>query len=347
MLKERKEQEIISTESMVVRIGSLYQDRSRFRNYPPFQRDKVWGLRMKQVFIDSLLRKLPVNACMLMEDTDSLGNGIYQVIDGQQRLETIFEFLENGFATVREAKGGLLTFAPIEPGCTFSALSHPTQNRLQDYKMPFVTFGKEHEDVLEEIFLRTNNQEPLSVGEQLFIRNSKARHIALALLQHPFWAARYTGRTNRKENFQAALELITIEVLGFPVNLMISHSTFNPLNRLALGEFDSELSETLQNTIWRRLSMAERAFAGANIHSKRDIIPAYEACVHLDTQGFDLLSSEQGCLGEWFTLAKRGNMRDRVRDYHPFARMDFLSVQKDFWIAQAENIQHLPGLVRK
>lgn len=346
MLKER---EVISTESMVVRIGSLYQDRGRFRNYPPFQRDTVWGLRMKQVFVDSLLRKLPVNACMLMEDTDSEGRGVYQVIDGQQRLETIFEFLGDEFSTMSDkaARGGLLAFAPIEPGCTFSKLSHVTQNRLLDYKLPFVTFAKEQEDVLEEIFLRTNNQEPLSVGEQLFIRNSKARHMSLALLQHPFWSLRYAGRVGRKENFQSALELIAIEVFGFPVTLTISHSALSPLNRIVLGEMDSELSETLKNTIWQRLTMAERAFSGVSIRSKRDIIPAYEAIVFLDMQGFDLLASSVGCLSEWLTLAKRGDIRDRVRSYQPFARMDFLSFQKDFWAEHAEPIQHLSGLVRK
>src|SRR5579859_4516610 len=213
--KENKMEEVISTESMIVRIGNLHQDKKRFQNYPPFQRDKVWGLRMKQIFIDSLLRKLPVNACMLMEDIDEHGSGIYQVIDGQQRLETIFEFLENGFATMseREAKGGLLVFEPLEPSCTFSQLPRTTQNRLLDYKMPFVTFAKKHEDVLEEIFLRTNNQEPLSVGEQLFIRNSRARTIALELLKHPFWSHCYTGKTARKDRFQAALQLIVIEAI--------------------------------------------------------------------------------------------------------------------------------------
>lgn len=343
-----KEREVISTESMVVRIGSLYQDRARFLNYPPFQRDKVWGLRMKQIFIDSLLRKLPVNSCMLMEDVDERGAGIYQVIDGQQRLETIFEFLENGFATMTKdsARGGLLTLEPIESGCTYSHLSQSAKNRLQDYKLPFVTFPKEHEDVLEEIFLRTNNQEPLSVGEQLFIRNSRARHMALALLKHDFWHALYTGRTQRKEDFQASLHAIAIELLGIPVNLKISHSTLAPLNKLILGEFDDELSETLQNTIWRRLTEAMHVFASASVHSKRDIIPVYQACVFLGEQGFDLQSSAHGCLTDWYIRAKRGTTVDHIRNYQPFARIDHPGFQSDFWERESTVIQQVPGLVK-
>jgi Protein of unknown function DUF262 len=345
----KKGQEIISTESMNVRVGSLYQDRKRFSNYPPFQRDKVWGLRMKQVFIDSMLRKLPINSCMLMEDVDENGAGIYQVIDGQQRLETVFDFFDNLFPTMTEmaAKGGLLIFDPIEPGCLFKQLSRAAQNRLQDYKLPFVTFAKEQEDILEEIFIRTNNQEPLSVGEQLFIRNSRARQIAMTLLKHSFWNTRYTGKTLRKDNFQATLQLIIIELLGFPVHLGISHQSLSPLNRLILGEYDDGLSDTLQNTIWKRLTTIEHVFEGANIRNKRDIIPVYEACILLDTEGFDLQRSKAGCLTEWFFLSKRGSTIEQIRSYRPFARIDFQAFQKAFWDSEAEAIQHVPGLVKR
>ena len=339
--------DIIIVEHMALRIGSLYQDRLRFLNYPPFQRDKVWALQRKQLFIDSLLRKLPINACMLMEDTDEHGAGIYQVIDGQQRLETIIEYLQNEFATMKVQKSGLLTLEPLEPGCTYSQLSNTAQNRLNDYKLTFITFAKEQESILEEIFLRANEQEPLSVGEQLFIRNSKARQVALELMKHTFWETRYTGRKERKEMFQAALQAIAIEILGFPINMQISHQGLAPLNRLIIGEYDSELSQTFQNTVWKRLSDMERVFDGASIHCKRDLIPVYQAVQWLDTCGFDLSLSEKGCLTKWFVLAKRGNTKERVRDYRPFAKINFPSVQKDFWEKEYEAIQHVPGLVKR
>jgi hypothetical protein len=341
--------DVIIVEHMSLRIGSFYQDRVRFLNYPPFQRDKVWRLRRKQVFIDSLLRRLPINACMLMEDVDEHGAGIYQIIDGQQRLETVVEYLQNGFPTMKEkdGKSGLYTLDPIEPGCTFSQLSNSAQNRLNDYKLTFITFAKEQEEILEEIFARAQEQEPLSVGEQLFIHNSRARQVALALMKHTFWETRYTGRTEHKEKFQAALQIIAIEILGFPVNMQISHQGLAPLNRLVMGEYDDELSETFQNTMWKRLSDIENVFYGASVHCKRDIIPVYQAAYHLDACGFDLSLSSKGCLTKWFVMAKKGKLAEYVRDYRPFAKINFPSVQKDFWEKEYEAIQHVPGLVKK
>lgn len=95
------------------------------------------------------------------------------------------------------------------------------------------------------------------------------------------------------------------------------------------------------------MTAIEHIFLGANVHSKRDIIPVYQAAVFLDTQGFDLLASQEGCLTDWFVLSKRGTTVDRVRNYHPFARIDFIHRQREFWDAEAETIQHVAGLVKR
>lgn len=339
----------IATEAMDLRVGNLYEDRERYRNYPPFQRDKVWSLHKKQGFIDSLLRKLPTIAMLIMEDTDQEGLRIFQVIDGQQRLETILTFKENQFSTMseKEARGRLYQLSPIEPGRTYGELSAESRNRLDDYKLHFTTFAKTDEDVLEEIFLRTNEQEALSIGEKLFIHNSKARHTALSLLDHPFWSTVYTGHTLRKEAFQAAIMCVCIELLSFPLNLRVYGDEKAPINRLILGDFDSELTDTFRNTVWKHLSEAERVFYKAQIASKQDVIPAYEACLLLGELGYNLLASKQGCLTDWYNQAKRGTINERLQKRIRFRQMEFLIVQKTFWEIHAEPLQRVSGLVKE
>ncbi len=343
----KKDAAVIHTESMILRIGSLYQDRERFLNYPPFQRDKVWGRRMKQIFIDSLLRKLPINALTLMEDTNARGERIYQIIDGQQRVSTVFDYFENKFPTMseREARGRLLTMEPLYPSCKFKDLPLEIQNRFLDYKLPFTTFPREEEDVLEEVFMRFQNQEPLSVGERLFIHNGRARHVALALLEHPFWQT-YKGATGRRETFQSALNMIAMEVFSVPVHLKVSNEERAPLVRLILGEHDDELSETFQNGIWKRLSEASHAFKGAHPSSNVDLIILYQACILLGQHNYTLLTSPEGVLTDWFHQAKRSLRNDGFEHSITNSRLTYIKSQQAFWQAQLGLIQQVPGLVR-
>jgi len=60
---------------------------------PFFQRNLVWTDKAKSQFIESILLNLPISEVYLYEDE----SGVLSVIDGQQRLSTIFHFLEKKF----------------------------------------------------------------------------------------------------------------------------------------------------------------------------------------------------------------------------------------------------------
>jgi len=60
---------------------------------PDFQRNFVWDKKRQSQLIESLMLRIPVPAFYLAE-SDS---GIYQVVDGVQRLTTIRDFLSNKF----------------------------------------------------------------------------------------------------------------------------------------------------------------------------------------------------------------------------------------------------------
>lgn len=59
---------------------------------PGFQRQSVWNERDRARLIDSLLRNYPLPAIFLYRRTHD-GRLIYDVIDGKQRLESIFMFM--------------------------------------------------------------------------------------------------------------------------------------------------------------------------------------------------------------------------------------------------------------
>ena len=78
---------------LVKYIYELYQSKLLDTN-PNFQRKPVWNeLRRKSLLIESLMLRIPIPAFYFYENEDSL----FQVIDGQQRLLTIFEYINDGF----------------------------------------------------------------------------------------------------------------------------------------------------------------------------------------------------------------------------------------------------------
>jgi Protein of unknown function DUF262 len=61
---------------------------------PEYQRRTVWDVPKRSLFIESLLLNIPIPPIFLFEHALSR----YEVMDGQQRLSSVADFYENGFA---------------------------------------------------------------------------------------------------------------------------------------------------------------------------------------------------------------------------------------------------------
>ncbi len=80
----------IQTLYRMFRDGDFYVDRR-------YQRKLVWTLEEKQKLVDSILKDFPVPLVLLAKRPSE--DATYDIIDGLQRLHTIFSFIENAFRT--------------------------------------------------------------------------------------------------------------------------------------------------------------------------------------------------------------------------------------------------------
>lgn len=64
---------------------------------PGFQRNSVWSLSDRAALIDSIFLNYPIPSIFLHKRQDTNGGPIYDVIDGKQRLESIFMFMGLGY----------------------------------------------------------------------------------------------------------------------------------------------------------------------------------------------------------------------------------------------------------
>jgi uncharacterized protein with ParB-like and HNH nuclease domain len=82
-----------------------------------YQRKLIWSVEEKEKLIGSILKKYPIPLILLAERPQVHGSGKYEIIDGMQRLNAIFSFIENSF--------------PFD-GCYFEINQHPTAKQYAD-----------------------------------------------------------------------------------------------------------------------------------------------------------------------------------------------------------------------
>src|SRR6185312_15173918 len=103
----------------------------------------------------------------------------YEVVDGQQRMSTIFEYLD-GDPWALSAK-----VADFQP---FSRLTDAAQSRFQEYKVPVALMKDFDPEEIRECYNRLQRGKPLKIGEKLkSMPTSKAYPFVKDLTSHPIF----------------------------------------------------------------------------------------------------------------------------------------------------------------
>jgi hypothetical protein len=145
----------------VQRLYSLYLN-DRFQVNRRYQRKLVWSVEEKQRLIDSMLRDLPI-PLFLVAESDATGDTVLELIDGLQRLNAIFAFLQNEFPVnhgyfdlasladtlLLKDRGALKQEQPV--------LSRDHSTNLANYSIALSVFRAVSEDSVEEVFRRINS----------------------------------------------------------------------------------------------------------------------------------------------------------------------------------------------
>ncbi len=160
---------------------NLYkQEPTKIRFNTEYQRSYIWKTPKKQFLTDSIMRDYDINKIFLRQ----IGDGAYECLDGQQRLRSIFDFIDNSFPLgERSSDLGL-------QGKTISDLknSYPQfYYRLLFYKVDAVVVYQAEEEITSDIFLRLQEGIPLNSPEKLNAMRGILRNKVVEISQHPFW----------------------------------------------------------------------------------------------------------------------------------------------------------------
>lgn len=117
---------------------------------PEFQRNSVWPRVAKAHLIDSILKDRPIPALLFHRKTSGQKSGTsYIVVDGQQRLRAVLDFLDNRFSLTAEEGASM-------EGKRFRDLSDHQRERILNYDFVIEELSGYTDDEIRDIFARVN-----------------------------------------------------------------------------------------------------------------------------------------------------------------------------------------------
>jgi hypothetical protein len=153
-------------------------DRGDIDLQPDFQRQEVWAVKKKKRLIDTVLRGWSIPPVHLVETQDNQ----LEVLDGQQRLAALRDFLHNKFSI-----DGRITpldeFTNSLHGKFFRGLDDKTRRKVEQYPLRCFRLTDYGPEEPNELFYRLNQPTMLTSGEQRNALYGEARGQLKALVK--------------------------------------------------------------------------------------------------------------------------------------------------------------------
>jgi len=198
-------------------IMRLYSEKDEIMLNPDYQRmGGVWTLEKKQLLMDSILNDYDIPKIYLhafSREQKKADGYSYAVIDGRQRLEAIWQFIEGKFALSEDFKyqsdEGLIL---SRLGYSDIASKYPKiKIKFDSFVLPVVGVDTDDQDLIEDMFSRLNEAVPLNAAEK---RNSIGGAMVAAIREvasHPFFIRCVAFGNKRYQHREVAARFIFIE----------------------------------------------------------------------------------------------------------------------------------------
>ena len=127
---------------------------------PQYQRSLIWTLEQKQEYITALLKSHAEIKPVFVLEYENGNDGIYEIVDGKQRLNAVFEFIEDKFSVPFNKNQG--------KEMKFSELSAKDVSKILNF------------NVEQTVFICFDGKIPLNFKIELFLEiNEKGTRISM------------------------------------------------------------------------------------------------------------------------------------------------------------------------
>jgi len=198
-------------------IMRLYSEKDEILLNPDYQRmGGVWTLEKKQLLMDSILNDYDIPKIYLhaFSREQRKTNGFaYAVIDGRQRLEAIWQFIEGKFTLSDDfvyQDDESLRLARL--GYSDIAVGYPKiKIKFDSFVLPVVGVDTDDQELIEDMFSRLNEAVPLNAAEK---RNALGGELVAAIREiasHEFFSRCVAFGNKRYQHREVAARFILVE----------------------------------------------------------------------------------------------------------------------------------------
>jgi len=262
--------------------------KNRIDTNPDFQRPPVWSLSQKQLLIDTILRGYDIPKLYWRKTGKSPEK--YEVVDGQQRLRTIFEFHDGDFHLAKDADD---IDGVVVKRMHYDDLPEDLRLRFDNYDLDVIILSDTSEDEVREMFLRLQNGTSLKAQEKRNAMPGKMRAFIKDLAQHTFFS-RCGFSNSRFTHDLVAAQMTAIELSGGPCNVR----NFN-LNNMYETQQDFDSTCHKARKIRRVLEYLAQSFTEKTPELERySVVSLYSLVSHcLEKYA---MQGRQDALRDWF-----------------------------------------------
>jgi len=224
-------------------LDKIYKRRDRY-DIPDWQREPVWDQLKKQQLIDSILRgwKLPKFYFVKTSEDE------YEVVDGQQRLQAIYEFFLNELPLSNSSSAQF-------GGVYYKDLPQRASDAFDDFEIEYDEIEGGTEEELKQFFQRLQAGLPLTSSEKLNAVHSKLRDFCRRTAQHSFFRDKVSIPNTRYAHFDVVAKAAAVEIEGLGAGLR-----FEDLKEIFEAQGNFSATSAVAKRIKAALDFLDRVF---------------------------------------------------------------------------------------
>lgn len=136
-------------------------ERKTLKLDPKYQRNPIWSIGQKCFLIDSIISGCPIPQVYINIKTEKDGSGrktIYEIVDGQQRLRAILEFMNNEWSLIETTAKSYPVSDLYKPhiGKKYSELPEKVQEAIWNYPLAVQELRDWSDVEIRSLFRRLN-----------------------------------------------------------------------------------------------------------------------------------------------------------------------------------------------
>ncbi len=213
---------------------SLYRMREKIKMNPVYQRQgDIWSKSKRQLLIDTMINGFDVPKLYLHKFQTPLEEGgetyEYAMIDGKQRAEAIFDFIENGY--VLDSNFQYMSDENIDlSGFTYRELAKEYPEIKQDFDsftLDVITIDTDDIELIEDLFSRLNEAMPLNAAEKRNAKPGPLPALVREISEHKLFVEKIPFGNSRYRHYDIAAKLL----------LMVSRDSIGDTKKAQLDRF--------------------------------------------------------------------------------------------------------------